>query len=283
MGLTQITELNIHEWRADSSREDYSKLINSMPNLTALHCQPFADLECLQLINNPDQIKFLCLDYAHDSCSRLALHRFTHLECLSLTANEKSLSNETLQLLELPSITALDLKSNSQLTGEGISSLKRFEHLRSMNLSCCKNVDDQALQMLLKDTKFTNLFFIGCPKITDKGLAFLASQVSLRSLDFGGSDEIHDISFMQFLPELTTLLIEHAQLDDAPESLPMLVHLKKLILLAIFKAPLINDTAVAALSYMTHLKSFHLSGSGITFVGRAIVKKLNVQEVEWTG
>lgn len=283
-GLTQITELGIGKWRASDSREVYSTLINSMPNLTALDCEPKEDLECLTLINQPDQIKALRLNYAWDNCSRIALNRFSKLESLGLTnCKPEALSDEILQSLELPSLTALDLSSNNQLTTPGIASIKRFKHLRDLSLSSCKNFEDEALRILSQHLQFTHLSLNGCPNITEKGLAHLASQVNLLSLSFGGSGEIHRISFMQSLSELRTLFIEHSQLDETPESLPMLTYLKKLVLLAIWDAPRINDAAVATLSGMTHLMNFQLSGSCITSEGAAIRDRLTVKKITWIG
>lgn len=284
IGLTQITVLNIHDWKASHSRDVYANLINSMPNLTALDCQPREDLECLTLIENPTQIQSLRLPYASDTCSRVVLNRFSQLESLDLTHNKpEALSNEILQSLNLPCIQALNLSSNDQLTHQGLASLKRFSHLTILDLCCCKNVEDKTLRRLLQHLQFSHLSLTGCPKITDRGLSHLASQAHLFSLSFGGGEEIHDMSFMQHLSELKTLFIEHSQLDGAPESLPMLVHLQKLALLAIWDAPHINDTALETLSGMTHLTNFQLSGSSITSEGEKIVNQLTVKEVTWIG
>lgn len=284
VGLTQITELDIHDWKTTDSRSDYLNLINSMPKLTSLDCKPIYDLECLSLINNPLKIKSLSLSYAHDNYSRLILNRFSKLECLDLTKNQATaLSDEILQDLDLPCIKALNLSSNDQLTDKGIISLKRFTHLTDLNLSFCKNIEDKALGIILQDLQLLSLSLNGCPKITERGLSHLASQVNLLGLSFGGNEEIHNISFVKLLSELKTLFIENSQLDEAPESLPMLIHLKKLVLLAICKAPHVNDVALATLSGMTHLVNFELSGSSITSQGEAIIKRLTTREVIWIG
>lgn len=283
-GLTQISELNIHKWKASDSRETYSKLINSLPNLTALNCQPQDELDCLTLIKHPHQIKCLNLCFASDTCSRLALNCFSGLTDLDLTHNSpEALSNETIQSLALPHLVSLNLSSNEQLTNDGIVSLIRFAHLTSLDISCCKNIGDESLQVLLQHLQFTLLLLNGCPKITESGLLHLASQKNLFSLSFGGSDKIRMISFMQSLTSLRTLFIEHSQLDETPDSLSMLTHLTKLVLLAIWDAPHVNDVAIATLRSMTHLINFQLSGSSIGAEGAAIAKQLSIKEIIWIG
>lgn len=281
--LTQIKELSISEWKVSYSKKTFSDLINSLPNLTALDLSVTHSLECLESIEEPSRIKSLSLDYCKDKCSRIALNRFSNLESLSLVANKKSaLSDEILASLELPSLQALNL-SHNKLTDTGISSLTRFKALASLDLSLCKNVKDEALKILCFNLQFSLLALNACPNITDEGLSHLALQKGLVSLSFGGGEAIHNLSFMEFLGELKTLFIENSAIDEAPESMPMLTHLKKLVLLAIWDAPRVNDAAVASLKGMTHLVNFQLAGSSVTSEGMSIVEALTTKKITWIG
>ncbi|CDR33410.1 hypothetical protein [Criblamydia sequanensis] len=281
--LTQIKKLTVNEWKVSHSKKAFSDLINSLPNLTALDLSSSQTLDCLELIDEPSRIKSLSVDCCREKSSRIALNRFSNLESLSLVANKKSaLSDEILASLELSSLQALNL-SHNKLTDTGISSLTRFKALASLDLSSCKNVKDEALKILCLNLQFSHLALHGCPNITDSGLSHLSLQKGLVSLSFGGGEEIHNLSFMEFLGELKTLFIENSKIDEAPESMPMLTHLKKLVLLAIWDAPLVNDAALAPLKGMTHLVNFQLAGSNVTSEGMSIVKALTTKKITWIG
>ena len=281
--LTQIEDLKIAKWKASYSKESFASLVNSLPNLTALDLSGAEKIDCLDLIDEPSRIKSLSLAYCQDKSSRIALNRFSNLESLCLATNKKSaLTDEILASLEMPSLQALNLSSN-KLKGTGISSLTRFKDLASLDFSFCKNVNDEALKILFFNLQFSHLALNGCISITDAGLNCLALQKGLVSLSFGGGEEVHNLSFMEFLGELKTLFIEHSQIDEAPESMPMLTHLKKLVLLAIWDAPFVNDAAVAALKGMTHLVNIQLAGSSVTSEGENIVQTLTRKKVTWIG
>jgi len=285
-GLTQITELEIHEGEASRSKEKYLELINSLPNLNSLHFKSEEALDCLTSIPFPENIKVLSFEDSKAAYTKVALERFSNLEALVLAKSYSKgipIPENVLCSLELPWLKGLDLMGNSLLTDKGILSLKRFEHLTSLNLSFCENVEDEALSALLESIQFLFLSLHGCPKITDVGLAKLASQKNLLALSFGGSEGIHDLSFMEFLLKLTTLYIENSLIDEDPKSLPMLVHLKNLLLLVISNAPLVNDIALEALSGMTHLINFQLHGTRVSYRGLAIVKSLTKEDIAWIG
>jgi len=284
-GLTQITELEIHEGEASCSKEKYLELINSLPLLNSLHFQSEGDLDCLTSLSFPQNIKILSFEDSKAAYTKVALERFSNLEVLILAKSSYSegISEDVLCSLDLPELKGLDLMGNSQLTDESILSLKRFEHLTSLNLAFCENVGDEALSLLLGSIQFLSLSLHGCPKITDVGLAKLEFQKDLLDLSFGGGERIHDLSFMKFLSKLKKLYIEKSLIDEDPKSLPMLVHLKNLLLLAISNAPLVNDTALEALSGMTHLINFQLHETRVSSRGLAIVNNLTRENIVWIG
>lgn len=282
--LTQITDLNIY---FNHISNEACMVLSKLPNLTALGWHWINSASSrhpgfLTILSQPEKVKQLGLSYNRDLCSREVLNKFSNLEILDLTCTESPLlKDETLQKFALPMLHTLNLSSNAQLTDAGIWHVKKFTNLTNLSLNLCENVGDEAIQVLLQNIQgFKDLSLHACPKITEIGLSYLQSQVKLKALSFGGGP-IHNISFMQSLTRLRTLYIEKTLLDEAPESLPMLTHLKKLKLLTIHDASLINDTAIETLRHMTHLITFQISKSSITSQGQVIVDKLNVENVIW--
>ncbi|XP_067412774.1 distal membrane-arm assembly complex protein 2 [Emydura macquarii macquarii] len=109
-------------------------------------------------------------------------------------------SKDFLELRDLP-VEAIDL-SGSILNYNGLDNLVLLKGLKSLNLSCCPNIDDWSLSRLhvFKDS-LEELSLAGCPQVTERGLACLHQLECLRRLDVSYLPSVSNKGLIRILVE----------------------------------------------------------------------------------
>lgn len=136
---------------------------------------------------------------------------------------------ELRHIAELPKLKAFDL-SNSVLLGQGLEAFRGHRVLTRLNLAysfwdsdfslfstlpklseldlkCCDQVDDGALEMLADASSLTRLGFVRCQRLTDRGLKHLSKLKKLEDLDLENCSRITEqgLNFLANLPRLRRL------------------------------------------------------------------------------
>ncbi len=203
-----------------------------------------------------------------------------------------------------PGIVDLNLYYAEQITDEGLSAIKGWKHLKSLNLRGTK-ITDTTLEFLATVPSLHSLD-VGFAEITDVGLDHLASVPSLRELTIGGNKLTDDgVQLLRQLPQLTYLDLSGFQRTDSGlwsisltengvESIATLTELKELRLgglsisarslaklksldklerLSLHRCKRVGDDAVPSLSGFTRLKALDVKDTSMTEQGIAALRK----------
>ncbi len=163
------------------------------------------------------------------------------------------------QLKNAPAITDLDLRYAELITGEGMSALKTWKHLKRLDLEGTK-ISDSALQHLSTLSSLESLN-IACVLVTDAGLESLTALTNLKELILGGN-KLTDagLQSLRQLRGLTSLDLGGAQREDSG------------IWLVSFAQP-----GLDAISTLKDLKQLRLQGTLISASGLETLKDLRLE------
>jgi hypothetical protein len=138
---------------------------------------------------------------------RLAQSEYQH----PLVGKRAGITDEGLkQLADLTDLEELGL-FQCQVTGKGLSHLRRMSNLRCLDLSGCKSVTDEGLVHLSSLTQLTHLYLTGC-SLTDSGLIHLRKLSRLQVLNLDECDAITDqgLQSLSLLTELRYLVLHES-------------------------------------------------------------------------
>eukprot|EP01125_Pyxidicula_operculata_P022932 TRINITY_DN9694_c0_g1_i1.p1 TRINITY_DN9694_c0_g1~~TRINITY_DN9694_c0_g1_i1.p1 ORF type:complete len:628 (+),score=101.61 TRINITY_DN9694_c0_g1_i1:70-1953(+) len=138
-----------------------------------------------------------------------------------------SLSRTISQLLKLKK---LNLSYGYFITDKGIKNLGVLKNLEYLNVSACKKITDQSLQVIGGLTSLTNLNLGWCRNITNSGIKHLSSLTNLTKLNLSLCKQLTDDAFSPSNGFISLKNLQHLNIDHCP---------------------LITDTVIDHLSYLS--------------------------------
>ncbi len=272
---TKVLNLEGCERLTDAVLRILPECFESLQELNLRGCKGITEAGLDTLAENASKLKRLTLDYCPGTTVKL-LHKLNtkgiafsiegvmfKQNILDLSARKDTLTDEELrQALDAnPEITELCLSQCTKITEAGLSPLKNFQWLRSLNLQGCTQLTGAGLQYLSGLTQLTSLNLNSCTQLTGAGFQHLARLTQLTSLDLRFCTQLTGAGLQYFsgLTRLTSLdLYECTQLTDA--GLQYLAGLTQLTSLSLQNCTQLTGAGLQYLARMTQLTSLDLYG-----------------------
>lgn len=275
--LTSLTQLNLT--RCQSVDDRALEKIAAMPRLAILNltgCRGITSrgLTMLGALSALRDLNLTALVQLEGGALRPLLAR-RRLRVLN-ARNCSRLSDQSLCDCERSAaLTALDI--GQTLIGErGIGSIGKLHCLKSLGLSSCQNLTQNALLSLGRLTQLTHLDLSNLPRAATPGLSFLRALLGLRALSLTGCESLVDthLSALAPLTNLQTLRLVGCDIGD--EGLVHLGNLRRLSLLDLSGTRHLSDRCLGRVAQLSELAHLNLSGSRRTFsaLGFAALGKL---------
>ncbi len=131
-----------------------------------------------------------------------------HVKCLEEQVTILALSLKDIDLEPIlsknPYIKSLNLTRCKLVTDNAFRHIDKWPQLTSLNLTGCKLITDDALRYIGTCTQLTSLNLTGCKLITDDAFRYIGTRTQLTSLTFSGCNQVTDETF-RYIGEFSQL------------------------------------------------------------------------------
>jgi Leucine-rich repeat (LRR) protein len=174
----------------------------------------------------------------------------------SLSFGADATDEDLFELRHTPSVRRLDFADCHFLTGEGFASLPTT--VQTLDLSCCRTLNDAGLLGLSHCAALTSLDLSGCMNFSDAGLQVLGQLRSLRYLNLSGCSKLTDQGARVLaFHDLRSLKLTHCHRLSGLAFVANMLHLESLD--AAWCTSLVDD-GLWGLARLLHLRDLNLRG-----------------------
>ena len=248
--------------------------VDSLSSLTRLSC---VDAHFRRALTHPRLVSHLQLKFRANLLTDLGAMA---VGVRSLRFDPDATDEDLFELRLTPFVRHLDFADCHFMSGEGFVSIPATVH--TLDLSCCRTLNDTGLLALSHCTALTSLDVSGCMQLGDAGLRVMALLKSLRYVNLSGCSKLTDagagaLAHHDFL----TLKLTHCHRLTGLSFVAGMVHLESLD--AGWCTSLL-DGGLAGLARLVRLKNVSLRGCyQLTDVGLRTLAALPLHTLNLSG